>query len=351
MPPSTEHDLLAPTGDLAAVPDRMATVAALFGLSTVDPAAAVVVTGPVAVEAADVASADYVLLPGVLSWVDEHEREHVIAAAARAARSGGLVSLPFLALPGGHADGVARRVAREAVVNLDERASAASAREPTPQERAAAAVARLRLVARTAGATPHGHQMTLAADRYERLDPQRLLDELLGGTVEAFRLRHVAERCAEHGLHYVGDLLPAQLWQHRLPAKLAATVRDRAPESAIDRQQLVDDLTGTEVHASLFVKSDQPPRPDPSAEGLTVHVRQHANAATAEGMVRADAVSAPVAQVLREHDHDSVTTAEIAEELERPLADVEAAVLAMYAHELARIDLAPSSAPDPDPVS
>ncbi len=289
-------------------------------------------------------TADYVMAHGVLSWIDDEPRQNVIQTAARAVRPGGLVTFSYRAFPHAHYQWVGRDMALDAIAIAEERAEAAG-EELTHHDAARIAIQRMRLASTTADLrTAHGMQMAVEADKMEKLPAWFAHHDDLAGVLAPFRITQVVQWCAAQGLQYVGELIPQDLWQYRLRPNVAAIIREQAGPNALRRQQLVDDLINGVFHNSLFVRSTEVPPLEPSAKGLTIYVRQYPNG-TEDGVQLSDAISAPVAQVLREHANEAITIEAIAEELDHDVDEITDTVLRLYARGLARISTSPPPVP------
>lgn len=288
-------------------------------------------------------SVDYVYAHGVLSWVDEDVCREVVASAARAARPGGLVNLAYRVFPYAHYERPARELAQRAI-QLEESRAAARGETLSWQDKMRIARERIQLAAATPSVAPHSAAMQVMAEKWAHTADWSLFHDDLSEPLHPKRATEVAELAGAHGLQYVGELLPQDLWQYGLPDDFCQMVIDQAGPSALDRRQFVDDLAGMSFHSSLFVKADEAPVAEPSFDGRDLHVRQYVYG-TSQGEQRSDAVSPPVAQVIREHHPASVTAAEIAEELGRSGEEIERILLRLYAHGLVRLSTVPPPTP------
>ncbi len=291
-------------------------------------------------------SADYVMAHGVLSWVHDDVRRDVMDLVARATRPGGLVNLSYVAYPRTGYELPGREMALDAIAAAEAVARAAG-QQLTAEDHARITAEQVSLAIQASGASSlYGAHLAEHLAIMQTKSPGQLFHDDLSDPRVPFRITDVAELCAEHGLQYVGELEPQDLWQYRLPATLCDTIRAEAGPSAVRRQQLADDLTSSSFHSSLFVKSNEPVAADPSVDGCTLYVRQHVRG-TEDGVRRASAISEPVARVLHEHEHEALTTEQIAEEAGMEADEVAAAVMRMEVVELARISTTPPPVPAP----
>ena len=286
---------------------------------------------------------DYVYAHGVLSWVDEAVCSEVVASAARAARPGGLVYFSYRVFPYAFYELPARELAQRAIKAAEQRA-AERGETLSWQDKTRIARERIQLAAGTVNTPPHNHAMEVMATKWANTLDWSLFHDDLSEPLHPKRATEVADLAAAHGLRYVGELIPADLWQYRFPADYCEMIRQEAGPDAVRRRQLVDDLAGMGFHSSLFVKADEAPALEPSFGGREIHVRQYVQG-TPKGALRSDQISPPVAQVIREHHPASVTAAEIAEDLGRSAADVERDLLLLHTHGLVRLSTVPPPVP------
>jgi hypothetical protein len=185
-----------------------------------------------------------------------------------------------------------------------------------------------------------GSPMRTMNEKWSKTPDWSVYHDDLSDPMQPFRITEVVELAAQFGLRYVGELQPQDLWQARLPEELRDKVRELGGPDAARRRQVADDLTDAGFHASLFVKSDVAPELEPRLGDRPFHVRQYVRDFP-NGEMHADRVSAPVAQVIREHQPGVVLSTAIAEELGRDQEFVDEKLLRMYSLELARLSIRP----------
>lgn len=203
--------------------------------------------------------ADYVVVHGVLSWVADDVRPGVVAEAARSVRPGGLVLLSFNVDPGS--------LERTIVHTLGRRAAAAEIAAGDPKAAQAAVIARLKLAVRLAGpGTVHGQLAASEAERVAHTDPGVLFHDELTPNWTPLSFSTVVELARAAGLEYVGMLRAADRWRLRIPANQAKMIEEQAGDDVLAQQQLVDDAFGPAFHSCLFVRGDAP-TPDAPVAG------------------------------------------------------------------------------------
>ncbi len=288
---------------------------------------------------------DYVYAHGVLTWVHEDACADVVAAAARAARPGGLVNLSYRVFPFAHYEAPGRELAQRAIQRAEQRAAE---RGDTLgwRDRMRIARERVELAAATPSPAPLQRALQAMAHKWAHLPDWALFHDDLSEPLHPKRTTEVAGLAAAHGLTYVGELVPSDLWEYWFPKDFCRTITAEAGPDAVRRRQLVDDLAGSMFHSSLFVKSAVVPALEPSFRGREIHVRQYVED-TPDGARRSTEISAGVARVIRKHHPASVTAAQIAKELGRSVGQVERDLLRLYAHGLVRLSTVPPPVPAP----
>jgi SAM-dependent methyltransferase len=201
-------------------------------------------------------SVDYATAHGILSWVGD-AREDVIALASRSVRLGGLFMVSYNAYPGAHLREATRSVIRS---HSDQLVADGVARGTDPWK--AALVERIRLASKIAGVdTFFGRLMSTEADRYELAPAYLLSHDDAADLWDPFRVSDVAAMMAPHGFHYVGEMRSEDAWRESMAEEHIAQVEAIAGDDPLAQQQLIDDLTGSLFHSSLFVRADEAPGP------------------------------------------------------------------------------------------
>ena len=217
--------------------------------------------------------ADFVIVHGVLSWVDARTRSAVIAEAARVLRDGGLAMLSYVVDPGA----LPRLVTHE----IGMRVAAAELAAGKPEAAKAAVLARLQIASRQAS-TGFLYAVDAAAEfeRVAREDAQVLFHDVLVPDWCPLAVTDLAEQALTDGLDYVGELRPPDRWRAQVQPSEVDGVIALSGDSAVAQQQYIDDMLGQAFHASLFVKGTAPasaaasaPAPATDVPITTWHVR------------------------------------------------------------------------------
>lgn len=195
--------------------------------------------------------ADYVIVHGVLSWVAGDVRPSVIAEAARSVRPGGLVQMSFNVDPGAIHRTLIHTVGRRAAAQAIEAGDAEAAKE--------AVVSRLKLAVRLAGpGTTHGQLAAAEAERISRLGATYLFHDELTPNWTPLSFSAVVELARQAGLEYVGMLRAADRWRLRIPANQVEMIEEQAGDDPLVQEQVADDVLGHAFHSCLFVRGERP---------------------------------------------------------------------------------------------
>lgn len=202
---------------------------------------------------------DYVIAHGVYSWVPEAVREALLALCARALSGDGVAYVSYNALPGGHL----RRMLRETLaLHLAE--------IHDPAERVAAAREHLALLV-AAGEADDELAPTLgrAARQVLDRDDAFLVHDVLADVNEPLHFQDFVARAGAHGLRYLTEAQFSETQVEALPPSLHGALR--AISDPLRREQLLDVLKERRFRQTLLCRDDGPlddaPRPE-RLEGL-----------------------------------------------------------------------------------
>lgn len=240
--------------DRAAYPlERGRSIAAEIGLDNVELRAVDLLEAD-----GDLGEFDYVVAHGVFSWVPDPVREALLALIARLLAPAGVAFVSYNALPGGHV----RRAARDLL-----RWHARDAVEPGRRvQRAREAIA---LAQRFGNRTdPFGIALENEITRLAALPASSLLHDDLGHDWEPYMLADFVARARAHGLAYLADAELGELHDERYPAGVDDAIREAEPDDPVAREQYGDMLAGRPFRQTLLVGPDAAPSPDPVVSGL-----------------------------------------------------------------------------------
>jgi SAM-dependent methyltransferase len=203
--------------------------------------------GNVALEQADYAALepgeyDYVVAHGVYSWVAPPERDALLAACRARLAPHGVAYVSYDVLPGGHVREITRQMLRWHLRDVEE-----------PEERIAQARALLSAVA-AAGADGDDLRRRLAWQAEWALaqsDPALYHDELAEHH-EAVLFSAFADHAARHGLRFLAEADVFEMQASSLPPGLAT--------GTLEREQYLDFFKGRMFRQTLLCRAEVEPR-------------------------------------------------------------------------------------------
>ena len=160
-------------------------------------------------DGADRGTFDYVVAHGVYAWVPDPVREALMALIARSLAPHGVAFVSYNALPGARL----RTMLREMVLLHAGDADDPAARGPSAGASCTPSSPRGRRTARTRTAQVLQSEL----GRLRRLSTAVLAHDDLGPRYEPVWLRDVAAHAGRHGLRYLADAEPSELWDDRRP--------------------------------------------------------------------------------------------------------------------------------------
>jgi SAM-dependent methyltransferase len=189
-------------------------------------------------ECADLAEArgefDYVIAHGVYSWVEPAARDALLDTCRAHLAPGGVAYVSYDVLPGGHLREITRQMLRWHLREVDE-----------PEERIAQARA---LLAAIVEARPEGDEMRLVAERaLEQGDPALFHDELAPHH-EAILFTEFIAHASKHGLRFLAEADVFEMDSGVLPPELAGDV--------IEREQYLDFFKGRMFRQTLLCHAE-----------------------------------------------------------------------------------------------
>jgi len=202
-------------------------------------------------------SADYVIAHGVYSWVPAAARERMLAITARSLSERGVAYVSYNVLPGHRTRQTLRDMLTFELEGIDE-----------PATRMAAA---RRLLAEASSIWPAGPGLETTLGSQARMlvahDDALFFHDTLSPVNLAPYFRDFAKHAAEHGLRFLAEAEITDMQIGALPAELQERVR--AIDDVVRREQLIDFLKQRMFrqtllcHAGLAV--DREPRPERAA--------------------------------------------------------------------------------------
>jgi SAM-dependent methyltransferase len=199
---------------------------------------------------------DYVIAHGVFSWVPEPVRDALLALCARALSDDGVAYVSYNALPGGHL----RQMLREALaLHLGDRGA--------PKERIAAAREFLGLLIAAAEADDElAPTLARAAREVFDRDDAFLFHDVLADDNRPFYFCDVVARAQAHGLRYLSEAQFSETQVGALAPSLQRTLL--AVGDPLRREQYLDVLKERRFRQTLLCRAGRPVAAEPKPERL-----------------------------------------------------------------------------------
>jgi SAM-dependent methyltransferase len=189
---------------------------------------------------------DYVVAHGVYSWVPRPAQEALLAACGRLLAPQGVALVSYNALPGWHARGAARDMMRFHTRHA-----------PDPRARAAQARALLDFLADNVPAEQGSYGQMLRRERQalaDKLDGYLLHDEL-EEVNEPLYFHGFLARAAGHGLQFLAEAEAGPVPAPRLPPAVLAALAGLGGD-VVAREQYLDFLTNRTFRQTLLCHQD-----------------------------------------------------------------------------------------------
>jgi SAM-dependent methyltransferase len=199
---------------------------------------------------------DYVIAHGVYSWVPEPVRDALLALCARVLSPDGVAYVSYNALPGGHLRQMLRGVLAAGLGGVEE-----------PAERVAAARRFLAMLVK-AGDADDELVPTLGRAAREVIDRDDafLFHDVLAEDNQPYYLHEFVARATAHGLAYLSEAQFSEMQVDVLPPSLQPVLRDIA--DPVRRDGLLDVLKERRFRQTLLCRADRRPDPEPKSERL-----------------------------------------------------------------------------------
>lgn len=213
---------------------------------------------------ADLEPFDYVVCHGVFSWVDDAVRAAILDLCRARLTPHGVAYLSYNTLPGWHTAILARDLMRMHCEPFD---------DPTvATEQALAITSWLAARAKESSGDWRAAFLEAELEGAREMPGTTLLHEYLSPHNRAFYFRDFVALAREHGLDYLADAKPWDMWLDNYDADLSATL---APIPGLVRQaQYLDFVTHRRFRQTLLVRADAPVErriDNAVVEGLHLH--------------------------------------------------------------------------------
>ena len=189
---------------------------------------------------------DYIIAHGVYSWVPPLVREKILRIFHDNLARQGVAYLSYNAYPGSHIRDLTRQIMLYHVRHIDD-----------PQEKIGQSRAVVKFLANAIPADqPYGNLIRAQLERLARLQDEVLFHDDLSEFETPFLFSEVVAAAGSHRLQYVTDAIFAVSIHGAVP-DYARGMLDRIPESAfLEREQYLDFCVGRWFRESLFCHDD-----------------------------------------------------------------------------------------------
>lgn len=189
---------------------------------------------------------DYILCHGVFSWVPREVQEKIFDLCARQLAPQGVAYISYNTYPGWHMRAMMREMMRFHAEGFD-----------TPAKRVQQSRALLDFLAGavTRKDGPYGLLLKQELDLLRKTGDSYLLHEHLEEVNEPLYFHEFARRASGHGLRYLGEADVHAMAAHSFPAEVQETLRKLSP-SIVKAEQYLDFLRHRMFRQTLLVHGD-----------------------------------------------------------------------------------------------
>jgi methyltransferase-like protein/trans-aconitate methyltransferase len=240
----------------------------------------------------DIGPVDYVVCHGVYSWVPPEVRERILGVCSERLAPQGVAYVSYNTFPGWHLRGMVRDMMRYHAERFDD-----------PATRVQQAAALLDFLAGSVRSKdgPYGRLLKQELDLLRGLSGSYLFHEHLEEVNEPVYFHRFAESAAEHGLQYLGEAEVSSMAAYRFPDAVRNTLR-RLSSDRIRSEQYLDFLRNRTFRQTLLCRANV--RLD-----ATIRPERLATMQVAGAILRAEPDSAdPDAAVFRGRGGEQLTT-------------------------------------------
>jgi methyltransferase-like protein/trans-aconitate methyltransferase len=198
---------------------------------------------------------DYIIAHGIYSWVPETVRDRLLAICEQNLADNGVAYVSYNTYPGGHMRDMAREMMRFHVSEFDD-----------PRQRVTQARSLIKFII-DAGSEPDLYRMVLQKelDRITQFADSSLFHDDLSEYNGAVYFHQFVEHAGRHGLKYLSEAHFFEIQTGIFPARVVE-VLNRISDSAIAKEQYLDFLKCRRFRQTLLCHDDQllddNPRPE-----------------------------------------------------------------------------------------
>jgi SAM-dependent methyltransferase len=201
---------------------------------------------------------DFIIAHGIYSWVPERVRDKLLRICKQNLGENGVAYVSYNTYPGGHMRDMAREMMRFHVCEFDD-----------PRQRVTQARSLLKFII-DARSEPDLYRMVLQKelDRIMEFADSSLFHDDLSEYNAAVYFYQFVEHAGRHGLKYLSEAHFFEIQTGIFPARVVE-VLNRISDSAIAKEQYLDFLKCRRFRQTLLCHDDQPLDDDPRPEKVT----------------------------------------------------------------------------------
>lgn len=199
---------------------------------------------------------DYIIAHGIFSWVPPVVREGILQLCRNLLSPQGVALISYNTQPGGHIRSVVRDMMLFHTQNITD-----------PMERAEQARALIRFVAEARqGGDEFRHLMHAELERIRQLDPNYLIHDDLSEWNTPYYFSEFMATAARHGLQFLAEADPFEMQDAQLPDETRVNL-GKLGSNRLLREQYLDFVKCRRFRLTLLCHADVPltPEPDPGA--------------------------------------------------------------------------------------
>jgi methyltransferase-like protein len=190
----------------------------------------------------DLGMFDYVICHGVFSWVPASVRERILDICAQNLTRDGVAYVSYNTFPGWHFRGMVREMMRYHAARFD---------DPVTRVRQAAALLDFLASSVAAREGPYGQLLNEELELLRRVSGSYLFHEHLEDTNEPLYFHRFVEQAASRGLQYLGEAEISSMAAYRFPEEVRETLR-RISSDQIQAEQYLDFLRNRTFRQTLL---------------------------------------------------------------------------------------------------
>jgi methyltransferase-like protein/trans-aconitate methyltransferase len=242
-------------------------------------------------ETADLGTFDYVICHGVFSWVPAGVRKRILDICAENLAPEGVAYISYNTYPGWHFRGMVREMMRYHAARFE---------DPATRVQQAASLLDFLASSVTAKEGPYGQLLGQELELLRRVSGSYLFHEHLEDTNEPLYFHRFVEQTSARGLRYLGEADIASMAAYRFPEDVRETLR-RISSDRIQAEQYLDFLRNRTFRQTLLCRAEA--KVDTSVDPGRLRGLQIAGAVRAEP-ASGDAETA----VFRGHGNQEIST-------------------------------------------